>query len=96
MNKKSHARNRAIVQTPTSHYIKIRSKKFHTAKPLTFSLHMLFRREQINHFNLTSEIETKTDTDKIAGKFPENSRRSPAWRIFGLKQKKETTKDRKR
>ena len=95
MNKKSHARNRAFVQTPTFHYNKISSKKFHTAKPLTFSLHMLFRREQINHFNLTSKIETKTDTDNIAGKFTENSRRSPAWRIFGLKQKKET-KDRKR
>ena len=36
-------------------YVRIRAKKFHAAKPLAFSLHLLFRRDQ-NHYNLTSEI----------------------------------------
>ena len=34
----------------------IRAKKFHAAKPLAFSLHFLFRRDQIHYSNLTSEI----------------------------------------
>ena len=35
---------------------KFRAKKFHAAKPLAFSLHFLFRREQNHYSNLTSEI----------------------------------------
>ena len=35
---------------------KIRAKKFHAAKPLAFSLHFLFRRDQNNYSNLTSKI----------------------------------------
>ena len=35
---------------------KIRAKKFHAAKPLAFSLHFLFRRDQNHYSNLTSQI----------------------------------------
>ena len=35
---------------------KIRPKKFHAAKPLDFSLHFLFRRDQNHYSNLTSKI----------------------------------------
>ena len=45
------ARKRIFVQTP-----KIRAKNFHAAKPLAFSLHFLFRRDQSHHSNLTSKI----------------------------------------
>ena len=37
-------------------YFKIRAKKIHAAKPLVFSLHFLFRRDQNHHSNLTSKI----------------------------------------
>ena len=37
-------------------YFKFRAKKFHAAKPLAFSLHFLFRRDQNHHSNLTSKI----------------------------------------
>ena len=37
-------------------YFKIRAKKIHTAKPLAFSLHFLFRRDQNHYSNLTSKI----------------------------------------
>ena len=42
--------------TVFSLYFKIRAKKFHAAKPLAFSLHFLFRRDQNHHSNLTSKI----------------------------------------
>ena len=35
---------------------KIRAKEFHAAKPLAFSLHFLFRRDQNHYSNLTSKI----------------------------------------
>ena len=35
---------------------KIRAKEIHAAKPLAFSLHFLFRRDQIHYSNLTSKI----------------------------------------
>ena len=35
---------------------KFRAKKFHAAKPLAFSLHFLFRRDQNQYSNLTSKI----------------------------------------
>ena len=56
VNKKPLARKRIFVQTPFSHYLKFRAKKFHTAKPLAFSLHFLFRRDQNHYSNLTSKI----------------------------------------
>ena len=42
--------------TVFSLYFKIRSKKIHAAKPLAFSLHFLFWRDQNQHSNLTSKI----------------------------------------
>ena len=36
--------------------IKKPRRKIHAAKPLAFSLHFLFRRDQNHHFNLTSKI----------------------------------------
>ena len=42
--------------TVFSLYFKIRAKKFHTAKPVTFWLHLLFRRDQNHYSNLTSKI----------------------------------------
>ena len=42
--------------TVFSLYFKIRAIKIHAAKPLAFSLHFLFRRDQNHYSNLTSEI----------------------------------------
>ena len=42
--------------TVFSLYFKIRAKNFHAAKPLAFSLHFLFRRDQNHYSNLTSKI----------------------------------------
>ena len=42
--------------TVFSLYFKIRAKKFHAGKPLKFSLHFLFRRDQNHYSNLTSKI----------------------------------------
>ena len=54
---KSLARKRIFVQTPFScSTLKLEQKKFHAAKPLAFSLHFLFRRDQNHHSNLTSKI----------------------------------------
>ena len=39
--------------TVLSLYFKIGATKFHAAKPLAFSLHFLFRRDQNHHSNLT-------------------------------------------
>ena len=57
VNKKPLLRNRIFVQTPFSHSIlKLQQKKIHAAKPLAFSLHFLFRRDQNHYSNLTSKI----------------------------------------
>ena len=37
-------------------YFKIRAKKIHATKPLAFSLHFLFRRDQNHYSNSTSKI----------------------------------------
>ena len=37
-------------------YFKIGAKAYHAAKPLAFSLHFLFRRDQNHYSNLTSKI----------------------------------------
>ena len=42
--------------TVFSLHFKIRAKKIHAAKPLAFSLHFLFRRDQNHYSNLTSKI----------------------------------------
>ena len=57
VNKKPLARKRIFVQTPFSHSaLNLEQKKFHAAKPLAFSLHFPFRREQNHYSNLTSKI----------------------------------------
>ena len=57
VNKKPQARKRIFVQSPFSHSIlKLERKKFHAPKPLAFSLHFLFRRDQNHYSNLTSKI----------------------------------------
>ena len=48
VNKIPLPRKRIFVQTPFSHTTSNLAKKFHAAKPLAFSLHFLFRRDQ-NH-----------------------------------------------
>ena len=40
----------------TVFYFKVRAKNLHAAKPLAFSLHFLFRRDQNHYSNLTSKI----------------------------------------
>ena len=52
VNQKPLARKRIFVQTPISHS----TLKYHAAKPLAFSLHFLFRRDQNHYSNLTSKI----------------------------------------
>ena len=42
--------------TVFSLYFKIRAKKVHAVKPLAFSIHFLFRRDQNHNSNLTSKI----------------------------------------
>ena len=56
VNKKSLARKGIFLKPIFSLYFKIRVKKFYAAKPLAFSLHFLFRRDQNYRFNLTSKI----------------------------------------
>ena len=57
VNKKPLQKIRIFVQTPFSHStLKLEWKKIHAAKPLAFSLHFLFRRDQNHHSNLTSKI----------------------------------------
>ena len=45
-----------VSNTIFSLHFKIRAKKIHAAKPLAFSLHFLFRRDQNHYSNLTSKI----------------------------------------
>ena len=56
VKKKSLARKRIFVHTPFSHSTLKLAKKFHTAKPLAFSLHFPYRRDQNHYSNLTSKI----------------------------------------
>ena len=54
-------------------YFKFRAKKFHAAKPLGFSLHFLFRRDQNHHSNLTSK--NMKMCEQILKKQPEEFRK---------------------
>ena len=58
-------------------YFKNRAKKFHTAKPLAFSLYFLFWRDQNHYSNLTSKIMKICETilNNIAERIPETTRR---------------------
>ena len=49
--------------TVFSLYFKFKVKKFHVAKPLAFSLHFLFRRDQNHYSNLTSKKNENVWTD---------------------------------
>ena len=63
--------------TVFSLYFKFGAKKFHAAKPLAFSLHFLFRRDQNHHSNLTSKIMKMCEQilkKNIAGRIPEATR----------------------
>ena len=63
--------------TVFSLYFKIRAKKIHAAKPLAFSLHFLFRRDQNHHSNLTSKIMKMCEQilkKNITGRNPETTR----------------------
>ena len=59
VNKKPLARKRIIVHTLFSLYFN-RAKKFHAAKPLAFSLHFLFPRDQNHHSNLLTKLMKKS------------------------------------
>ena len=61
--------------TVFSLYFKFRAKKFHAAKPLAFSLHFLFRRDQNHYSNLTSKIMKMCEQflKKTAPKYNSNS-----------------------
>ena len=76
VNKKPQAKNRIFVQTPFSLYFKIGAKKFHAAKPLAFSLHFLFRRDQNHYSNITSKIM------KTCKQISEKSQRPNTIQIF--------------
>ena len=84
--KKNHSEIAACEQKTTSQkaifcsntvfslYFKFRAKKIHTAKPLAFSLHFLFRRDQNHYSNLTSKMKMceqilKKDSAPIQFKF---------------------------
>ena len=62
VNKKPLARKRIFCSnTVFSLYFKFRAKKFYAAKPLAFSLHFLFRRDQNHYSNLTSKLMKKCE-----------------------------------
>ena len=72
-------------------YFKIRAKKNSRRKPLAFSLHFLFRRDQNHYSNLTLIIMKMCEQIlNIAGRLPENSRN----RFVDRQSKKNRKKDR--
>ena len=50
--------------------LKLERKKIHAAKPLAFSLHFLFRRDQNHYSNLTSKIMKKCEQILIKRQCP--------------------------
>ena len=79
--------------TILSLYFKIRAKKFHAAKPLAFSLHFLFRRDQNHYSNLTSkmmkmceQILKKRQRPNSNLKNQEKANNSPSYRCAAIKQ----------
>ena len=84
--------------TVFSLYFNFRAKKFHDAKPLAFSLHFLFRRDQNHYSNLTSKImkmceqilkkERRPNTIQILWivKNEEKANNSPSYRCAAIKK----------
>ena len=87
--------------TVFSLYFKIGAKKKHAAKPLAFSLHFLFRRDQNHYSNFTSNIikmcEQILKTKKTAPQYNSNSlnckkknqekaNNSPSYRCVAIKK----------
>ena len=80
-------------------YFKIRAKKFHAAKPLAFSLHFLFPRDQNHYSNLISKImkmseqilkkRQRPNTIQILWivKNQEKANNSPCYRCAAINQK---------
>ena len=56
VNKKPLARKRVFSNTVINSTLKLEQQKFHAAKPLAFSLHLLFRRDQNDYSNLASKF----------------------------------------
>ena len=78
--------------TVFSLYFKIRAKKIHAAKPLAFSLHFLFRRDQNHYSNLTSKIMKMCE--QILKKKHSRTRPDVQFKEFSLtKQKTRPRKD---
>ena len=86
--------------TVFSLYFKFRAKKFHAAKPLAFSLHFLFRRDQNDYSNLTSKIMKMCEQilkKKTAPQYNSNSlnckknqekaNNSPSYRCAAIKKR---------
>ena len=67
-------------------YFKIRAKKIHAAKPLAFSLHFLFRRDQNHYSNLTSKIM------KMCEQILKKKKRAPQYNSNSLNCKKNQVK----
>ena len=80
--------------TVFSLYFKFRAKKFHAAKPLAFSLHFLFQRDQNHYSNLTSKIiklceqilkkHSRTSLDVQFKEFSSTNRKLDQERMNGL------------
>ena len=70
-------------------YFKIRAKKIHAAKPLAFSLHFLFRRDQNHYANLTSKIM------KMCEQILKKKKTAPQYNSNSLNCKKLSTKSEK-
>ena len=102
VNTKPLPRNRIFVQTPFSHYFKIRAKKIQAAKPLAFSLHFLLRRDQNHYSNLTWKImkmceqilkkRQRPNTIQILWivKNQEKANNSPSYRCAAINNKSKT------
>ena len=71
VNKEPLAGNLIFVQTPFSHSTLKLEQKIHVTKPLAFSLHFLFRRDQNHDSNLTSKIMKMSE--KTVPKYNSNS-----------------------
>ena len=79
--RKKRPKKRIFVLTPFYSLLKL-EKKFYARKPLAFSLHFLFLRDQNYQFSLTSKILKKI-VNKTSKEKPIN--RSPAtslWQTF--------------